>query len=59
MRRNPSFIECVMVVVSGPLGLAGVVGGIAGGGFLMGIGGVVLLTWSLYMWHRAIAGFYS
>jgi hypothetical protein len=59
MSREPSLIECLTVVVSAPLGLACLVGGIAGGGFLIGAGGAVLLVWSLYMWHKAIAGYYS
>jgi len=57
--HGPSFLECFAVVLSGPLGLLAVAAGVSGAGLLMGIGGTLLVMWSLYMWHKAIAGYYS
>lgn len=59
MSRGPTFIECFSVVISGPIGLLALVGGIAGGGWAMGLGGAALFGWSMYKWHKAIAGYYS
>jgi len=53
-----SLIECLAVVLSGPLGLFAVFTGIAGGGWIMSLLGASLFAWSMYMWHKAIAGYY-
>jgi hypothetical protein len=56
---NPSFLHCLLVVISGPIGLLAVGAAMTGGGWLLGLVGIILFLGSMYKWHQAIAGYYS